>query len=103
MSQSLYWKIGKEHETKFGSMMGQMFGKPCLKSANKNAYAAFYKENMVFKLGIDTIQAYKERYSGAVNWDPSSKNRPMKEWLQVPNTYTADWEKLAQKALAFVK
>lgn len=84
-----------------GVISGQMFGKPCLKANNK-AFAAFFKGEMVFKLGQEEISQIRDKYSGAVNWDPSGKKRPMKDWLQVPAEFGEDWASLANQALDFV-
>ena len=102
MSASLYEEIGTELANDRGTTLGQMFGKPCLKVNNK-AFAAFFKGEMVFKLGQQEIGFLKEKYPGSVNWDPSGKKRPMKDWLQVPEEFQADWKTLALQALGFVE
>jgi len=102
MTEQLYQEIGqlmvKEHET----TMGQMFGKPCLKTSKK-AFAVYFKDTMVFKLGQQEVKLLKDKYSGAVNWDPSGKGRPMKDWLQVPSEFNDDWKMLARQAQQFVE
>jgi len=57
---------------------------------------------MVFKLGGDV---HKEALSldGSVLFDPSGKNRPMKEWVQVTFRHKNKWEKFAKAALGYVK
>ncbi len=50
MPTELYNNIGEELRDKHGISIGQMFGKPCLKTSNK-AFASFFMEEMVFKLG----------------------------------------------------
>ncbi len=102
MSEELYSKIADEFAVKHGSVSGQMFGKPCLK-VNKKTYAAFYQNEMVFKLGQQEVNLLKEKYIGSVNWDPSGKSRAMKDWLQVPCEYKEDWIEFAKKALEFVE
>jgi hypothetical protein len=57
---------------------------------------------MVFKLGRKEVQEYLVKYEGAKNWDPSGKNRAMKDWLQVPQEYKSDWKELASQAVDFV-
>jgi len=78
----------------------QMFGKPCFK-INGKAFASFFENAMVFKL---TGDAHKEAMSldGSRLFDPSGKNRPMKEWVQVPFAYRDHWQKFAQDALNYV-
>ena len=103
MSEELFTKIGQSLNNHFNVSIGQMFGKPCLKSKNKKAFVAFQNEKMVFKLGSENISQLINKYSGAVNWDPSNKNRPMKDWIQIPDTYKNDWEALAKQALDFIE
>ena len=100
MSENIYQKIGQHFEANHGTTMGQMFGKPCLKS--DKAFAAFFKGEMVFKIGQEEVNLLKEKYKGSVNWDPSGKNRPMKDWLQVPAEFSDDWEMLTEQAFKFM-
>lgn len=102
MSNALYAAIGEQLEAANGTIAGQMFGKPCLK-INKKAFAAFFKECMVFKLGAEEITLLVDKYPGSENWDPSGKKRAMKDWLQVPAEFSDDWRNLAQQALQFVE
>ncbi len=96
-AEKLYTKIGQALE---GVELGKMFGKLCLKFEGK-AFAAFFKEEMVFKLkGVDHEEALKLK--GAQLFDPSGKGRPMKEWVQVPFVYRAEWKELAEKAMKYV-
>lgn len=102
MSEELYKDIAQELTDQFGSSTGQMFGKPCLKATNNKAFAAFFKEEMVFKLGQQKISFLKEKYPNSTNWDPSGKKRPMKDWIQVPIDFKDDWKTLAKQAHEFV-
>lgn len=102
MSQKRYEEIGNSLAEDQETTLGQMFGKPCLKVKSK-AFAAFYQDEMVFKLGAAEIMVLKEKYMGSKNWDPSGKKRAMKDWLQVPAEYKEDWEGLAQQSLSFVE
>ena len=81
----------------------KMFGVPCLK-INKKAFASFYENCMVFKLkaGSD-IHSEVLSLDGSELFDPSGKNRPMKEWVQVPYNYKERWKEFAEKALDYVK
>ena len=101
MSQEIYHTIAQQFAEQYGTTSAQMFGKPSLKTNNK-AFAAFYKDAMVFKLGKTAISTLTETYPNAVNWDPSGKNRPMKDWLQVEVSHSSEWEKLAQSAFNYV-
>ncbi len=79
---------------------GSMFGMPGLK-ANGKAFAGYFHGAMVFKLGAPE---HGEALSlpGAQLFDPSGRNRPMKEWVQVPAAHAARWQTLAQAALRYV-
>jgi len=102
MSEQSFNRIGSKLQTSHDATSGQMFGKPCLKGSNNKAFAAFFKGEMVFKLGAEQIHLLKDQYPDSVNWDPSGKGRPMKDWLQVPVIFETDWEKLAIQAADFV-
>ncbi len=102
MENEKYQEIGKALAEQHGTNMGQLFGKPCIKLDNK-AFAAFFKGEMVFKLGKEEIALLSSKYEGSQNWDPSGKKRPMKDWLQVPIEYESDWSILALQALNFLK
>ncbi|HRZ42874.1 MAG TPA: hypothetical protein P5228_09260 [Bacteroidales bacterium] len=83
-----------------GAAQGQMFGKPCFKTGGK-AFVCFFENEMVFKLtGIPHHEALQ--LNGAKLFDPSGKNRPMKEWVQVPEQHSTLWTKLAAEANSFV-
>lgn len=81
--------------------LGNLFGKPCGKMGKK-AFVAFFQEAMVFKIGREEAALLQQKYIGSVNWDPSGKGRPMKDWVQVPHAYQADWAALAEKAIDFL-
>ncbi|WP_306641587.1 hypothetical protein [Sanyastnella coralliicola] len=101
MSEHTYQQIGQQFSEEYGTTLGQMFGKPCLK-ANGKAFAAFFKGAMVFKIGRDEVALLLDKYPGSVNWDPSGKGRPMKDWLEVPGEFEGDWEGLAKQAMEFL-
>ncbi len=101
MIEQFYKDLGLAFAEQYGTTMSQMFGKPCLKTGKK-AFAAFFNDEMVFKLGREEVNLLKEKYPHSQNWDPSGKNRPMKDWLQIPNDYKEDWADLAKQALDFV-
>jgi hypothetical protein len=78
------------------SEISQMFGKPCLK-LNGKAFAAWHQDAMVFKLKGDNREAAL-KLKGAKMWDPSGKNRPMKEWIQLGQIHEAYFKKLVVMA-----
>ena len=83
-----------------GAVKSQMFGVPCYKIGTK-AFASFSKDNMVFKLSGEGLTEALS-LDGARQFDPSGKNRPMKEWIQLPYSYHALWPKFAKLALGYV-
>ena len=73
--------------------LSHMFGKICGK-INKKAFVAFHLNCMVFRIGRDHIPKLLEKYKGSCHWDPSGKNRPMKDWLMVPSEHHVAWKEL---------
>ena len=95
-AQELYISIGRQ----LNAEESQMFGKPCFK-INKKAFICFFEESCVFKLtGSNHSEAL--HMEGAIHFDPSGKNRPMKEWIQLPYTCHNHWEKFAASAFEYV-
>ncbi len=81
-------------------VVGQMFGKPCVKVKGK-AFLAQLKEAVVFKLsGAAHEKAMSQR--GALLWDPPGKGRPMKEWVALPITAKSNFKTLAAAAYDYV-
>lgn len=72
---------------------GKMFGALCMKSPNGKSAAMFSKDNIVVKL---QGEAFSEAMSldGAKLFEPM-EGRPMKEWIQIPFIYKAQWKKFA--------
>jgi hypothetical protein len=98
--EELYNQIG---DTINGIVKSKMFGVPCLK-VNKKAFVSFYKNCMVFKLkaGSD-IHSEVLSLDGSELFDPSGKNRPMKEWIQVSYDYNDKWLEFATESKHFVE
>ena len=82
------------------SRSSKMFGMPCLKNEHGKAFAGFYQEAMVFKLG-GAAHPRALALPGARLFDPM-QGRPMKAWVEVPAAHAELWLELAQQALAFV-
>ncbi len=89
-------KIGKETED---AIKSQMFGKPCFK-IGKKAFTCFFENSMVFKLNGEFHQEVLS-LDGSELFDPSGKNRPMKEWVQVPFDYKEKWKIFAEKSAEY--
>ena len=81
-------------------VVGQMFGKPCIK-VNGKAFIAQHKESVVFKLSGQS-HAIAPARAGAMLWDPSGKGRPMKEWVALPASERAIFNALADASLAYL-
>jgi hypothetical protein len=79
----------------------QMFGKPCFKIKGK-AFICFFQDEMVFKLE-DPEFSTALKLAGAQLFDPSGKNMPMKEWVQVRFKHAKNWKKFAGAALEYVR
>ncbi len=103
MNEVHFQAISEKLRAQSDCVSGQMFGKACIKTAAKKAFAAFHQEAMIFKLGQQEVEANLRKYTNAKKWDPSGKNRPMKDWLQLPADYREDWLHLAQEAHEFVQ
>ena len=83
-----------------GVKASSMFGMPTLK-LNGKAIGGLWGDAMTFKLSPDAL-ADALRLEGAHHFDPSGRGRPMKAWVVVPAAQAAEWERLAQLALASV-
>ena len=99
-AEKQYEKLTKQLAENKDVVSSQMFGKQCLKVKGK-AFLALHKESLVFKL---TGDAHKKALSqkGAVLWDPSGKDRPMKEWVAIPAANLSNAKALANHALGYV-
>lgn len=96
-SENTFHKIG----TSLGeATQGKLFGKLCYK-IGKKAFICFFEDEMVFKLKDQTHQEALD-LSGSQLFDPSKKNRPMKEWVQVSFDHKDKWASFAESALAYV-
>jgi len=81
-----------------GVSTSSMFGMPTLKR-NGKAIGGLWGDAMTFKLAPDAV-AEALRLEGVQQFDPSGLGRPMKAWVVVPLAQSAEWERLAQLALA---
>ena len=80
--------------------LGQMMGMPAIKAGGK-MIGGFARGAgaMVFKLPDAAVREQALLLEGARLFDPAG-GRPMKEWVQVPAAHAAEWESLAEQALA---
>lgn len=78
-----------------------MFGKPALKDRQGKAFACLLDGAVAFRLGRDsTAHADALALDGAHLFDPSGKDRPMRDWVSVPPAHAGRWSELAESALA---
>ena len=96
--KELYIKLGNSLKD---TVESQMFGKPCFK-INGKAFICFFEDEMVFKLKAD-VHKNALALENAQLFDPSKKNRPMKEWVQVPFEHNGLWKKFASEAMKYVE
>jgi len=99
MEKEYYLEVGNSFDN---AQESQMFGKACFK-INKKAFVSFFENEMVFKLKLNS-EIHQEALSldGSKLFDPSGKNRPMKEWVQVPFDYKNKWQGFAESAYEYV-
>jgi len=95
--KELYIKLGNSLKD---TVESQMFGKPCFK-INGKAFICFFEDEMVFKLSGD-VHKQALGLDDSQLFDPSRKNRPMKEWVQVPFEHKGLWEMFAFDAMKYV-
>lgn len=87
-----------------GAVTGNMFGSQGLKRDGK-AFGCFRGNGMMaFRLGADTA-AHAEALAlpGAHPFDPSGRDRPFKDWVEVPGDQAAHWPHLAEAALDYLE
>jgi hypothetical protein len=78
-----------------------MFGKPALKDEAGKAFACLLDGAVAFRLGRDNpAHADALGLAGAHLFDPSGKDRPMRDWVSVPPEHANRWPALAESALA---
>jgi hypothetical protein len=98
--QAEYEAVVSEMTATSPTTSGKMFGMPCLKNANGKAFAGFFQDAMVFKLG-GASHSEALALSGARVFDPSERGRPMKEWVVVPNEHASRWLEFARDAFDY--
>ncbi len=82
-----------------GVSVGQMFGKPTLKSGSK-AIGCLFGDAVAFKLGAGTTEHTAAlALAGAHLFDPSGTGRAMKDWVCVPVAHVGQWAALGEAAL----
>ena len=77
-----------------------MFGKLCAKIKGK-PFVSFYSDELAFRIGREDIPDLLAKIEGSVLFDPSGKNRPFKDWIQVPIQHQTKYQDLSDLALKF--
>jgi len=76
------------------------FGMPGLRRGGK-VFAGLFGDAMVFKLGAGSPEhAEAMALAGAQLWDPSDRDRPFRDWVEVPFEHAGRWPELASQAVA---
>ena len=82
-----------------GAVTGRMFGHPALK-LNGKVFACEFYGAMAFRLGRETtVHAEALLLPGALLFDPSRRDQPFKDWVEVPAPARDQWSMLALAAL----
>lgn len=79
---------------------GKMFGHPVYK-LNKKAFVCFFHGDMVFKLDPESKEKAL-KLKNSMLFDPSGKNRPMKEWVQLNYAHKKKWEAFSHASAKYV-
>jgi hypothetical protein len=79
--------------------LSQMMGMPCIKAGGKMVIGYASSGEMVFKLPDAAEHEKALGLDGARLFDPSSRGRPFKEWVQVPAAHESKWPSLADTAI----
>ena len=83
-----------------GVVIGNVFGSKALKSGSK-AFACLLKSGSVaFRLGAGTPDHTAAlALDGAHLFDPSGRDQPFKDWVEVPPAHEESWMRFAVAAL----
>src|SRR5262245_40119890 len=78
----------------------KMFGMPCLKRENGKVVAGLWKDGgLNVKLVDESQRDAALALPGAIPFDPGM-GRPMREWVLVPASQSAEWTSLVEQAVA---
>jgi len=77
----------------------KMFGMPCLKREDGKVVAGHWKDGgLTVKLADEAARDQALRIPGAELFDPGM-GRVMREWVLVPASQSAEWERLVERAI----
>jgi hypothetical protein len=98
--ESVFDTIADNLASNPGIKRGKMFGVPTV-FVNGNAFISYFHGSMVFKLTGPAL-AKALTLPDARHFDPSGKDRPMREWISLTPASRDEWPQLADAALAYV-
>jgi len=99
--EALFEQIADELDALYPNIrLGKVFGERCIK-VNSKVFAVYSENCMIFKLKGEE-RATALNLKDAHLFDPSGRNQPMKEWVQVPFMHAQEWILLAKRALEYV-
>ncbi|MGW4249169.1 hypothetical protein [Nocardia sp. NPDC004722] len=82
-----------------GVTIAKVFGKPAYKDADGKAFACLFQDALACRLLAGTPEhAEALALPGAELFDPSSRHRPMKDWVSVPHANADRWLDFAEIA-----
>jgi hypothetical protein len=82
-----------------GVKAGNTFGKRALKAGSK-AFGCLMDGELACRLGAETLEhAEALALDGAQLFDPSARDKPFKDWVQIPVAYGDQWPRFAEAAL----
>jgi hypothetical protein len=86
-----------------GVVVGNVFGSKALKSGSKAFGCLLKSGSMAFRLGAGT-SAHAEALAldGAQLFDPSGRDQPFKDWVDVPAAREEHWLRFAVAALEYL-
>jgi hypothetical protein len=86
-----------------GVVIGNVFGSKALKSGTKAFGCLLKNGSMAFRLGEGTpAHADALALDGAELFDPSERDRPFKDWVEVPAAHEVLWARFAVAALEYL-
>lgn len=82
-----------------GVTVAKVFGKPAYKNLDGKAFACLFQDALACRLIAGTPE-HDEALAlpGAELFDPSSRHRPMKDWVSVPHVNADRWLHFAEVA-----
>jgi hypothetical protein len=97
-AQERFDRIARELGVTMEVQRAIAFGKQGLKRGSKMCACLPDDEGMAFRL-VGPPHSRAMALNGAHLWDPSSRDRPFKDWVYVPLAHADQWAELAAAAV----